>query len=100
MTGALALSVVFLVLYVLHHATSEPTTYGGEGFMAGLYYFILISHIIMAAVIVPLVLSAYIRAFTGDFEKHRKVVKYAFPFWMYVSITGVIVYLMIAPYYG
>ena len=100
MTGALVLSVVFLALYVLHHATSEPTSYGGEGFAKGFYYFILISHIIMAAVIVPLVLMAYIRAFLGNYAGHKKIVKYAYPFWMYVSVTGVIVYFMIAPYYG
>lgn len=99
MTGALALSVIFLVLYVLHHATSDPTTYGGEGFMKGLYYVILITHIVMSAVIVPLVLMAYIRAFMGDFPAHKKIVRYAYPFWMYVSITGVIVYFMISPYY-
>jgi len=96
---ALVLSATFLVMYVLYHISSEATVYGGEGWIKSLYLFILASHIILSMVIVPLVLYTYVRALTGRFELHRKLARITFPIWLYVAITGVIVYLMIAPYY-
>lgn len=98
-TIAVLLSALFLVSYVIFHYTTAPTAYGGEGFSRPLYYFILISHILLSAVIVPLALLAYAHGFSGRYEKHRKIVKLAFPMWLYVTSTGVIVYLMISPYY-
>ena len=99
MITALLLSVLFLISYVTYHATSDPTSYGGEGGLAYLYYFILITHIILAAAIVPLVLITVIRAWTGKFDKHRKIAVWTYPLWLYVTITGVLVYLFLAPYY-
>ncbi len=97
---ALLLSVLFLVSYVVYHTFTESTPYGGEGNIRYLYYFILITHIILAVVIVPLVLFTFMRALFGDFEKHRKIAKWTLPLWLYVAVTGVIVYVMISPYYG
>ncbi|MGM0477919.1 MAG: DUF420 domain-containing protein [Bacteroidota bacterium] len=94
---ALVLSLLFLVAYVLYHMTSESTPYGGE--WSYLYYFILISHIFLSVVVIPIVLFAYLHAWKGDYEKHKKWVKFAFPIWLYVAITGVVVYLMISPFY-
>lgn len=99
MTTAIALSALFLVSYVLYHTTHESTSYGGEGMMRYFYFFILITHIILAIVIVPLVLISYARAWSEQFDKHRKIARITFPIWLYVSITGVIVYWMISPYY-
>jgi putative membrane protein len=99
MFGAFILSVIFLVLYITYHFTSEPAIYGGVGFMRGFYYFILITHIVLAAVIVPMVLLSYTRALTEKFEKHKKIARWTLPLWLYVSITGVVVYLLIKPFY-
>lgn len=99
MYAAFFLSVLFLILYIGYHATAEPAIFGGVGIIRNVYYFILLSHIILAAVIVPLVLITYSRALTEKFDKHRKIARWTLPLWLYVSITGVIVYLMIAPYY-
>jgi len=99
MQTAIGLSVLFLLSYIIYHATSEPTIYGGEGTLKVIYYFILISHIILAAAIVPLVLISFVRALSEKFDKHRKIARITLPLWLYVTITGVIVYLMIAPYY-
>jgi len=96
---ALLMSVIFLVSYVVYHSLAESTTFGGEGFIRPIYYFILITHIILAIVIVPLVLFTFLRALTGKFADHRKIAKYTLPLWLYVTITGVVVYLMISPYY-
>ena len=95
----LGLSASFLLLYVLYHMTSESTPYGGEAPLKYVYYFILITHIALSVVVIPFVLFTYLRAITGKFEKHRKLAKISFPLWLYVAGTGVIVYLMIAPYY-
>lgn len=89
----------FLVSYVTYHFLSPSTPYGGTGVMAGLYYFILITHIVLAAVIVPLALTAVARAWNMENERHRKIARWTMPIWLYVSLTGVIVYLMISPYY-
>ncbi|MEM6725945.1 MAG: DUF420 domain-containing protein [Bacteroidota bacterium] len=96
---ALGLSVVFLLSYILYHGSTEPTSYGGEGTMKSVYYFLLITHIILAAGIVPFVLYTFIRGYTRQDEKHRKLAKITFPLWLYVASTGVICYLMLAPYY-
>jgi putative membrane protein len=100
MTGAIACSVVFLVMYVAYHLTSESTKFGGEGAIRYVYFFILITHIILSVAIIPLVLFSYVRALSEEFDKHKKIAKITFPLWLYVAVTGVIVYLMIAPYYA
>ncbi len=97
---ALLLSVVFLVGYVAYHATYESTHYGGPGFWKGVYYFLLLTHILLAAAIVPLVLITLFRALTGRYDRHRKIARFTLPVWLYVALTGVLVYLMISPYYG
>ena len=93
----LLLSILFLLLYIAYHMTSDPTIYGGNYPVA--YYFILISHIILSIAVIPVVLLTYLFAWEGDFERHKKWNRFAFPIWLYVAITGVIVYIMIAPYY-
>ncbi|MEJ6663818.1 MAG: DUF420 domain-containing protein [Flavobacteriaceae bacterium] len=97
---AILCSIAFLVMYVAYHMTSDPTPYGGEGFVATLYYFILISHILLSVTVIPLVLFTYHYASIEAFDKHKKLAKITFPIWLYVAVTGVIVYLMIAPYYA
>ncbi len=96
---AFALSSLFLVSYIIFHATGIKTTYGGEGIIKYIYYFILITHIILAAIVLPLVLLSFYFGLLMKVEKHRKLVRWSFPIWLYVTITGVIVYLMISPYY-
>ena len=100
MKTAIGLSLAFLVLYVIYHLTSDPTPYGGEGWMKTLYYFILISHILLSVAIIPLVLISYVRAISQQFTAHRKIARITFPIWLYITITGVIIYLMISPYYA
>jgi putative membrane protein len=96
---AIALSLVFLVMYVAYHMTSDPTPFGGEGTLKYIYYFILISHIILSIGIIPMVLITYVRAISKRFEDHKKISIITFPIWLYIAITGVVVYLMISPYY-
>lgn len=93
-------SVAFLAMYVAYHMTAESTPYGGEGFIRYVYFAILISHILLSIVIIPFVLVTYVRGATGNFARHRKIAKVTFPLWLYVAVTGVVVYLMISPYYG
>ncbi len=99
MTTCIILSVLFLLMYVAYHMTSDSTPYGGEGSIRYLYFFILISHIILSIVIIPLVLRTYMKAYLKKFQGHRKLARITFPIWLYVAISGVIVYLMISPYY-
>jgi len=99
MKTALSLSVIFLVLYIAYHMTSESTHFGAEGYIKYVYYFILISHIILSIVVIPLVLITFSRALLGDFKRHQKMARMAFPLWLYVAVSGVLVYIMIAPYY-
>jgi putative membrane protein len=99
MLSCMFLSLIFLVLYIAYHITTPHTVYNGTGFIMYLYYFILVTHIILSVVVVPLVLTTFAKAREGDFIKHKKWAKFAFPMWLYVGITGVIVYLMISPYY-
>lgn len=97
MQFAIACSVAFLVMYVAYHMSSESTAYAGKYKLV--YYFILITHIILSIAIIPLVLITYVKALAQRFDKHKKIAKITFPIWLYVAITGVVVYLMIAPYY-
>jgi len=99
MLGAFTLGALFLVCYILYHISNPSTPFGGEGLIRPLYYFFLISHIVLSIVVVRFVLLAVHYAVTDQMGHHRKVVRYAFPIWLYVSVTGVIVYLMISPYY-
>jgi putative membrane protein len=99
MTTAIACSVVFLVMYVAYHMTSNSTSYGGEGVKRSIYFFILFTHIILSIIIIPFVLITYVRAITNNFERHKKIARITFPMWLYVAVTGVIVYIMISPYY-
>ena len=99
MQTCIALSLVFLVMYIAYHMTTDPTTFGGEGYVKSIYFFILISHILLSIALIPLVLISYVRAFQEEFPAHRKISKITFPIWLYVAITGVVVYLMISPYY-
>nr|WP_321221683.1 DUF420 domain-containing protein [uncultured Psychroserpens sp.] len=99
MKFAIMLSVAFLVMYVAYHMTSDSTKFGGEGAIKYIYYFILLTHILLSIVIIPFVLITYVRAITNNFERHKKIAKITFPLWLYVAVTGVIVYIMISPYY-
>ena len=99
MKSAIACSVLFLGMYVAYHMTADSTKFGGEGAIKYIYYFILITHIILSVVVIPFVLITYVRALAGRFDKHKKLARITFPLWLYVAITGVIVYLMISPYY-
>lgn len=97
---AIACSVAFLVMYVAYHMTANSTKFGGEGIIKFFYFFILITHIVLSIVIIPLVLITYVKALAQRFDKHKKIAKITFPIWLYVAITGVLVYLMISPYYA
>jgi putative membrane protein len=99
MGAAVLQGAVFLILYILYHVANESTKFGGEGLIKGIYFFFLASHITLSIGVVRLVLMALYHALTGDIEAHKKTVKWAYPIWLYVSVTGVIVYLMISPYY-
>lgn len=110
---AIGLSVLFLLMYVVYHMTSDSTKFGdtdGDGILSDLessalgaikyvYYFILFSHILLSVTVIPFVLVTYVRAINGDFKMHKKIARVTFPLWLYVAVTGVIVYLMISPYY-
>jgi len=113
MTSAIALSLSFLVMYIAYHMTAVSAVFGDanhDGLLdlaekanvswtRGLYLFILLTHIVLSVIIVPLVLVTYVRALAQRFDRHRKIAKITFPIWLYVAVTGVVVYLMIAPYY-
>ena len=99
MSACILLSILFLLMYIAYHMTADSTSYGGVGVIKYVYYFILISHIILSIVIIPLVLKTYARAYLKDFERHRQLARFTFPIWLYVAVTGVVVYLMISPYY-
>jgi putative membrane protein len=114
MTTAIACSVIFLVMYVAYHMTADSTVYGdidgnsildatektNAGSMRSVYLFILLTHIVLSIAIIPLVLITYVRALATRFDRHRKIAKITFPLWLYVATTGVLVYLMISPYYA
>ena len=100
MTTAFGLGAIFLVAYVIYHAAAESTSFGGEGLIKTVYYFILITHIILAAVALFPILLAYYFGYTDQRAKHKKIVRFAYPIWLYVTVSGVLVYLMISPYYS
>jgi len=100
MKTCIGLSAAFLVMYVLYHMTSDPTSYGGEGALKYIYFFILITHILLSVAVIPMVLFTFVRAWRGDYVRHRALAKITFPIWLYVAVTGVVVYLMISPYYA
>lgn len=97
--ACIALSALFLVLYVLYHMTSDSTPYGGEGWMRGFYFTVLISHILLSIIVIPFVLVTFVRGLARDVERHKKIARITFPLWLYVTISGVLVYVMISPYY-
>lgn len=113
MTTAIAFSVVFLVMYVAYHMTAVSAVYGdintdglldatektNVGSMRNVYLFILLTHILLSITIIPLVLITYVRALAERFDRHKKIAKITFPLWLYVAVTGVVVYWMISPYY-
>ncbi|MCL5130167.1 DUF420 domain-containing protein [Algibacter sp. L4_22] len=99
MKFAIGLSLMFLVMYIAYHMTSDSTKYGGEGMIKYVYYSILLTHILMSIVVIPFVLITYVRAITNNIEKHRKIAKITFPLWLYVAVSGVVVFIMISPYY-
>ena len=99
MKVAIGLSLVFLLMYVAYHMTSDSTSYGGEATIRYVYFFILISHIFLSIGIIPMVLITYVRAVLNDIVDHKKIARYTFPIWLYIAVTGVIIYLMISPYY-
>ncbi len=100
MTSAIVFSALFLILYVAYHITSDHTPFGGEGGIRTLYFVLLISHIVLSVGIIPLVLVTYVRALAERFDRHKKIAKITFPIWLYVAVSGVVVYLMISPYYA
>ena len=91
MKVCIGLSLIFLVMYIAYHMTTDPTPFGGEGVIKYVYYFILISHILLSIVVIPLVLTSYTRAISSEFISHKKISKITFPVWLYVAVTGVIV---------
>jgi putative membrane protein len=95
----MSLSALFLVLYIAYHITTPHTKFGGEGMIQYIYYFFLVTHILLSIIVIPFVLFTFVRALAGNFERHKKLAKYTFPLWLYVAVTGVLVYLMISPYY-
>ena len=95
--ACLAISLLFLLCYVAYHMTSDSTAY--EGSYKAIYYFILISHILLSVAVIPVVLFTYLFALEGNYTKHKKYTRFAFPIWLYVAVTGVVVYWMISPYY-
>lgn len=100
MLTAMVLSFLFLVSYICHHLFAGETKFGGEGTIKFIYYFILGTHIVLAGIILPFILYTAYRALTGEWPRHKKLAKITWPVWLYVAVTGVIVYLLISPYYG
>ncbi len=99
MLSAISLSALFLMSYFTHHLFAGDTRYGGTGAMRWIYYFVLITHIVLAAGSLPVILMTAFKALSGRYPEHRKLAKRVWPVWLYVSLTGVAVYLMIRPYY-
>jgi putative membrane protein len=99
MKVCIGLSATFLVMYVAYHMTTASTPYGGEGILRYVYFVILISHILLSVTITPLVLFTFSRAISRNFERHRRLAKFTYPIWLYVAVSGVVVFLMISPYY-
>ncbi|MDH5413048.1 MAG: DUF420 domain-containing protein, partial [Flavobacteriaceae bacterium] len=93
-------SIIFLIMYMAYHITSDSTSFGGKGTIKYIYIFVLLTHILLSVIVIPFVLITYVRAITNNFEKHKKIAKFTFPLWLYVAISGVVVFLMISPYYS
>jgi putative membrane protein len=100
MKVCISLSATFLLMYVVYHMFSDSTSFGGEGLIKSIYYFILITHILLSVIVIPFVLLTFSRALAGNFERHKALARFTFPLWLYVAVTGVVVYLMISPYYS
>jgi len=100
MIAAIILSCLFLVSYICHHLFTGETKFGGEGTIRYVYYFILGTHIILAAIILPFILFTAYRSMIGEFARHKKLARITWPIWFYVAVTGVVVYFMISPYYN
>ena len=100
MTTAMVLSAAFLVSYILHHLFAGDTKFGGQGWIRPVYYFILITHIFLAAGSLPFILTTAYRGLSGRYPEHARMAKKVWPVWFYVSLSGVIVYFMISPYYN
>ena len=100
MLSAMVLSLIFLISYICHHLFAGETKFGGEGTIRYVYYAILITHIILAAIILPFILFTAYRALIGENAAHRKLAKVTWPIWFYVALTGPVVYLLISPYYS
>ncbi|MGB0863494.1 MAG: DUF420 domain-containing protein [Saprospiraceae bacterium] len=98
--AAMGLSALFLISYITYHLVTEPTSFGGEGFIKVIYFVLLITHILAAAVILPFILFTFIRGYAMDIPAHKRIAKWTFPIWMYVAVTGPICYLMLMPYYS
>ena len=96
---ALLVSVLFILGYVLYHITTEPTPYGGEGVSRTIYFVLLATHVVLAAVSLPLILFTFVRSYTGLIDKHKRMARWVYPIWLYVCVTGPICYLMLRPYY-
>lgn len=99
MKCAIGCSILFLLMYIAYHMTTPSTKFGGEGTIKYIYFFILLTHILLSIAIIPMVLITYVRALAKRFDRHKKIAKITFPLWLYVAVTGVVVYLMISPYY-
>ncbi len=100
MKSAIVLSGLFLLMYIAYHMTSDSTKFGGVGNIKYVYYVVLITHILLSIVVIPFVLITYVRAITNNIERHKKIAKITFPLWLYVAVSGVVVYIMISPYYS
>ena len=98
-TIAIACSLAFLLIFIAYHMTSDSTKFGGDGAIKYIYYFILLTHIVLSVIVIPFVLTTFMRAKLGNFPQHKKIAKITFPLWLYVAISGVVVYIMISPYY-
>ena len=99
MALAFSISCLFLISYLIYHSQAPSASFGGEGWIRPVYFFTLISHILLAPVVLPLALFAVVRALRGEIGKHKRIVRWTLPVWLYVAVTGVIVYLLMAPYY-
>ena len=99
MLTAFVLSSLFLISYVIYHLTHPSAKFGGEGGVRYVYFFILFSHILLSVPVIPLALLSIYRGWTNDITKHKRIVKFAYPVWLYVALTGVLVYLFMQPYY-
>lgn len=99
MLTAMVLSALFLVSYIAHHLLTDSTPFQGKGMVKYVYYFILMTHIFLAGIILPFILYTVYRGLTSEFSRHKKMGKITWPIWFYVSVTGVVVYLLISPYY-